>query len=48
MSVNKIALVLIIPFFMCSCYSGEGNKNVRVCQALNSSISKEELIKKMG
>ena len=48
MSLSRLICILLIPFFLCSCYSGEDNKNVKICQSLNSAILKDELIKKMG
>ena len=48
MVLRRWLCILLTPFFLSSCYSGEDNKNVKTCQSLNSTISKDELIKKMG
>jgi hypothetical protein len=48
MNLGRLMCILLIPFVLCSCNSGEDNKNVKTCQSLNSAISKDELIKKIG
>ena len=48
MVLGRWLCILLIPFFLCSCNSGDGNKNVKTCQAISTTIPKDELIKKIG